>query len=316
MNESERYRDEIAHIFAEASEEIAALPAELAELGQDLLARSNPLRNGGQANRISYLLPYWMGEHIGSPIELCRDLAVGNIFAMLHFFLLDDAMDGGTSRSKAGLRRSLALGQLLYGLFQKRYSRRFSNGSPLWDYYRKYVEEWASAVHSEASVPMNPCDAGQLARKAAPVKVCAAGLLLDAGQPVRIPDTEQAIDLALAVLQLSDDWADWREDLPESNRNAFLSLVREKLSLHTEDLLDERSVKRATYHYQCVDRLAEIAEDYVERAMNIPNAPKRLISFQNTIARSLRIEAFEVEESTRKLALGGGIDYLLSEFRK
>ncbi len=144
MHEIEYYRDELELIFAEASKEIARLPAGLSEKGQQLLALSHPLRNGGGANRISYLLPYWLREQTHSPIEVCRDIAVGNIYAMLHYFLLDDAMDGNGENPDA-IRESLALGQLLDEMFKQRYRRLFPHDSILWSYYRKYLGEWASA---------------------------------------------------------------------------------------------------------------------------------------------------------------------------
>ncbi|WP_199616966.1 hypothetical protein [Paenibacillus alkalitolerans] len=315
MFEIEDYRDELELIFAEALEEIAALPAGLSERGQELLALSHPLYNGGRANVISYLLPYWLREQTHGPIELYRDIAVGNIHAMLHFFLLDDAMDG-SGENPDGVRGSLALSQLLDELFKQRYRRHFPHDSTLWNCYRKYLGEWASAVYSESAKPMNPSDSGQLARKAAPVKICATGMMLHAGRPDRIPDVEEAVDLALAVLQLSDDWADWRDDLPVSNCNAFLSIVRDLLSLRNEEVLDERSVRRAIYNRHAVDRLAEIAESYVGRLRRIPNTPDRLIAFAYAIAQSIRKNALQVDESTQKLALEGGFSNILSKSRK
>jgi hypothetical protein len=316
MKEIENYRDEIELIFAEVSEGIDGFPPGLSGIGHVLLERSHPLRSGGGKNAISYLLPYWFREQFGSPIGLCRDLAVGNIYGMLHFFLLDDAMDRGSGQLE-DIRGSLALGQLLHSLFQQRYNRCFPYDSPLWEYYRKYLGEWASAVYSEPVNPINPSDPGQLARKAAPIKICAAGLLLQSGSPDGIPDAEEAVDLALAVLQLSDDRADWQDDLAaEPNCNAFLSLVREKLSVPAGTLLDERSVKRAIYHHQCLDRLAEIAEDYVERLGRIISAPQRLMAFQSTIAQGIRKDAKSVENSIRRLAAGGGFSNFLSNFEK
>jgi len=313
MSIIESYRHELEHVFAEASAEMAGLPAGLGEIGQALLARSHPLRSGGGANVISYLLPYWLREPADHPIELCRELAIGNIYAMLHFFLLDDAMDGGTGRLEAGgMRGSLALGQLLDGLFQQRYNRHFPNDSLLWDYYRKYVEEWAAAVCTESAVPMDPRDPSRLAGKAAPVKLCAAGLLLFSGQPERIPAAEESVNLALAVLQLSDDWGDWREDLPDANRNAFLTIVREKLALSAEIPLDERTVKRGIYHAQCVDRLADIAEEYGERLGRMRFSPPGLVDFQKAIAQDIRKNAQGIEESTQRLASEGGLSYIWS----
>jgi len=315
MNHFELYRDEIAFIFAEASREIAVFPAGLSEIGQALLARSNPLHNGGGTNTISYLLPYWAGDQLGCPTERSRELAVGNIYAMLHFFLLDDVMDGGRGRVQADIRVVLALSQLLEGLFRQRYAACFQQDSQLWAHFQNYLQEWASAVYMEPKAPINPYDSRKLAGKAAPVKICATGQLILAGQPERIAEMEEAVDLALAILQLSDDMADWQEDLPiSSNPNAFLTHVRETLALPSDHALDEQTVKRAIYHHQAVDRLADLAEAYGERLQRISCAPRHLIDFQSAIAQEIRNEALAIEESTRRLATRGGLDYFLSQF--
>lgn len=312
MPAMQEYRDELELIFSEAFEEIRELPARLRERGQALLERSHPLRNGGRANRISYLLPYWMREVTNSPIELCRDMAVGNLYAMLRYSLLDDAMDG-TERSQEGVRGSLALGQLLEELFRRRYGRRYPHDSKLWNCYRKYVGEWAAAVHSEMESPIDPNDFLRLARKAAPVKLGASGLLLHAGMSDRIPDAEQAVDLALAVLQLSDDWDDWKEDLADPNGNAFLSIARSRLPLSIGQTLEERTVRTAIYHYRAVDALASIAESYAERLRRVRGMPDQLIAFAYAVAEGIRADALRVEQYKRSLADEGAFAQLLSQ---
>lgn len=311
MNAMEDYAEEIERIFAEAGSEIDGLPPGLRELGRTLLARCNPLAGEGGRNAIGYLLPYWVRERTGSPIALCRELAVGNILAMLHYFLLDDAMDGGKGRLAAGLRDSLALGQLLHGRFVRRYARVFPSDSALWEYNDKYTGEWASAVYGEVESPMDPHDPGPLARKAAPAKLCATALLLDAGRTAQIPEMEEAVDLALATLQLSDDWADWREDLPRQNGNGFLTVVRETLAIPSGEPLGEDAVKRAIYHRQAVDRLAGIAEGFAARLRSIPMAPASLIRFQGDIAQGIRGNALSIENATRSLADLGGLSQFL-----
>ncbi|MFD0672812.1 hypothetical protein [Cohnella sp. GCM10027633] len=312
MSVIEEYRDEIAWVFGEASREMESLPDGLREIGQALLTRSNPLTNGGGTNAISYLLPYWLQERTGTPLTLSRELSVGNLYMMLHYFVLDDAMDGGTGRLAAGLRRSLALGQLLQVMYRERYARYFSNESPLWAYERRYAEEWAAVVSREGAAPVDPRDRGKLAGKAAPIKLCVAGLLLSAGQPEHIADMEEAVELALAVLQLSDDWEDWREDLAESNGNAFLTIVRDKLDWPAGVPLDEQNIRRGIYRHGCANALADIAAEYSERLNGMPDVPSRLAGFGSAIARDLRAEARNVDESVHGLATGGGWSHFLS----
>ncbi|WP_256759392.1 class 1 isoprenoid biosynthesis enzyme [Cohnella sp. WQ 127256] len=310
---NEEYKSEIELIFAEAASEISQLPMPLNEQGLAMLAKFNPLQSDTGTNYICFLLPEWLKEQTASTERLCRDLAIGNVFAMLHYFLLDDVMDEGAGFHRAEVRSSLVLSQLLQDLFRQRYHRHLPVDSPFWVYYQSYIVDWASAVSQEGTQLAEPDDPGQLARKSAPVKLCVAGMLLLSGQQELIPDLEKAIDLVLATLQLSDDWVDWQGDLADEEKcNAFLTLVRQQLSLSPEQLLDERRVKQAIYHHSCLVRLAEIAEDYGERLKVIPNVPAVLIAFHDEMAKVIRSDASAVEETVNNLASGGGLSYFLA----
>lgn len=312
MNAIDKYREEIAAVFEEASREMEGLPDEFRGLGQTLLAKSNPLANGGSSNLICFLLPYWMREVTGAPEALCRDLAVGNLFAMLHYFVLDDAMDGQEGRSPQGLRKSLALGQLMHGMYRRRYTSHFPHDSSLWTFERAYEEQWAIVVGGEGSEAVEPRDIARLAGKAAPVKLCATGVLHGSGQTERVRDIEQAVDLALAILQLSDDLEDWREDLADERRNAFLTLVRNKLALAESEPLTEPLVKRAIYRLGCVSELAAVAAELGTRLREIPNVPGSLLAFGEAIEREIRDYALEIDEAVEELAAGGGISRLFA----
>lgn len=313
MNAIDKYRPEIAAMFEEASREMEGLPDEFRELGQALLAKSNPLANGGVSNLICFLLPYWMRETTGGSEALCRDLAVGNLFMMLHYFVLDDAMDGQEGRSPQGLRKSLALGQLLYGMYRQRYTRHFPHDSSLWTYERAYEEQWAIVVGSEGREAVDPRDIARLAGKAALVKLCATGLLLESGKAASIREAEQAIDLALAILQLSDDLEDWREDLADEKRNAFLTLVRSKLALPGSELLTEPLVKRAIYRLGCVSGLADIASEFEAGMRRLPVVPGGLLAFGEAIEREIRAQARAIEEAVEALVAGGGISHFFAK---
>ncbi|RED58149.1 hypothetical protein [Cohnella lupini] len=313
MNGLGGYELEIERIFSEAAEEIARFPSPLDESGLAILARCNPIGGGKGTNQISFLLPYWMREVTECRIETCRDLAVGNLFAMIHYFLMDDVMDhADTASVTAEPRLALALGQLLQTLFFRRYSIHFPADSPLWEHYRDYVSDWAVAVSQEGRTLANPRDPKGLARKSAPVKLCATGLLLLSGQPEAIVLTEEAVDLVLATLQLSDDWMDWLEDLAEEGNNAFLTLVRQRLSLADEEPLDERKVKQSVYRGDSLRMLADIVKGHGERLRAIQNVPADLLSFQASIADGIVRDADRAEDATRLLVTGGGLSYFLS----
>ncbi|RKP51623.1 hypothetical protein D7Z26_17760 [Cohnella endophytica] len=315
MSFADKYAEEIAELFSAATTETTAFPAPLNGLGLALLDKLNPLTSGAGTNYIAFLLPYWLREQTACSGVLCRDLAIGNVFAMVHFFLLDDAMDSETGVGGLPAREALALGQLFQAAFQRRYGRHFAADSPIWTYYRRYLEQWASAVSQEGALPADPSDSARLAAKSAPVKLCAAGMLLLSGQEQRIPELEQAIDLVLATLQLSDDWTDWNEDLQDGGHgNAFLTIVRETLGVEPDQPLEERSVRRAIYRANALEGLSRIARSYGERLMTLANVPERLLEMQEMLQVGLEKDASDAERKTNELASEGGLSYILSKF--
>jgi hypothetical protein len=311
----EELRPELEYVFAEAMAEIALYPDPLNDRGLALLELSNPLSGHEETNYISYLLPFWVREQASVSMELCSELAIGNLFAMLHFFLLDDAIDAGDRLDVDQTRSSLVLGQLLNHSFHHRYYRHFPAGSPLWSFYTRYLAEWAEAVSQEGKFPVDPCDARLLARKSSPVKLCAIAILMAADHTERVAGMEEAIDLTLGTLQLADDWADWREDLAHENCSAFLTLARSSLSLDPAIPLNEQSVLQAIYRLGCLDRLADIASDNGQRLTQISHVPVKLIDFHNRLVYGLKKDAMFAEETTSQLALGG-FSYLLSNIAK
>jgi len=311
----DRYRDELTAIFEVAARETDGYPPPLDELGRAWVNRLDPAR-GARSNYIGYLLPYWIGEETGVELAVCRGLAAANIHALVHFFLLDDVIDTGPGMAKADIREGLVLGQLFQASFQRGYARHYAPNSPLWSHYQHYLAEWAHAISQEAVTPADPDDPGQLAGKSSPVKLSAAGILLQAGRHEQITELEEAVDLTLATLQLSDDWADWQEDLAAGNDSAFLLLVRRCLNMERHESLDEQQVKRAIYRHGCLDRLAEIVEGYCARATLLPHAPKMLISFHRALVTGIQGDARAAAERTKQLLTGGGFDYFLSNLSK
>ncbi|CAI6086622.1 hypothetical protein [Cohnella sp. JJ-181] len=306
---------EIGNIFAEAAAGADAYPGPLGAAIRGLVKRAEPTDRDRKSNYIAFMLPSWIGERTGADPALCRDLAVGNVYAMLHFFLLDDVMDGGDAGMEG--RRALAVGQLLQALFTERYARRFPPDSPLWAYYRTYLAEWGNAVSEEGLRRADPRDPRALARKSAPVKLGATAILLSAGLPEQIRDTEEAVELALASLQLADDWADWREDLNEERCNAFLTLVRrESLALPEDQPLQERLVLQAIYRKGALETLASIVLGYGERLASLPRIPQGLPRFQQEILSGILHDVQATRDATDKLASGGGFSYFLSKMKE
>lgn len=338
MSWIERYRAEVDLAFAEAAEEMKRLPPPLRAGGLELLARVHPSGGKGGTNYICYLLPFWMrtppnttpdrgqtqrnstpdrtpAQTAPAPSNFCRDLAVGNLLAMLHFFMLDDAMDAADAESRLAARENLALGQLLHSGFLRRYYRHFPAASTLWNDYETYLAEWAAAVADEGKTPADPSDVRRLARKSSPLKLCAAGMLIRSGREQLIAPIGAAIELVLATLQLADDWTDWRDDLSDERCNAFLTLARQTLSVPPDRPLDEQSVKQAIYRGGCLRQLSALADANGDRLRNMPHVPDDLIAFHGTLAEGIRRDALAAEQFTDSLALGG-LSCFLSNYEK
>ncbi|MCC3372698.1 hypothetical protein [Cohnella sp. REN36] len=313
MEKLTEYRDEIERVFAEAANEASRFPAPFDRIGHTLLDRCNPRSAGGRTNLVCFLLPFWLKERTESSDTLCLNLAVGNVFAMLHFFLLDDVIDGDAGEGGIGAREALLLSELCRERFRAYYNRHFGADSALWAYERRYLEEWTRAVADERKVPADPRDPERLARKSAPLKLSSTGMLLLAGRQADIPRLSEAIELVLATLQLSDDWADWREDLAQEQANAFLELVREGAELPPDEPLTERRVRQAIYRESALDRLAGIARTYGERLDAMADVPPPLLDFHEEMYRELVRDAAAAQETVRRLAAEGGFSYFLSK---
>ncbi|MGN7457192.1 hypothetical protein ACTHPH_20470 [Paenibacillus pasadenensis] len=308
----EMARKEAAAIFADAREGASACPEPLRGVLRQLIDRADPSAREGGSNFIAYLLPAWTGEQAGLPPAVGRELAVGSVYMMLHYLLLDDVMDG--DEIGLGPKEALAAGQLLHSLFLERYERAVPGSAELWSRYRAYAGEWAQAVSQEGRQRAEPQDAAALAAKSAPVKIGAAAVWLAAGRPERIADAEQATELALASLQLADDWADWRDDLAagEERSNAFLTLVRRMLDQPEEQPLAERLVRRAVYQEDAVERLAELVRGHRRELSDRHEAPSGLAGFHRAVLAGIEADVMSIRQTADGLALNGGFFHYLS----
>lgn len=324
----DRYRAELAEAFAEAAAATEQFPEHLGKLGRTMLDACNPLVTGKPSNYITYLLPYWMDDVTGLGSRVCRDLAAGSICAMMHYSIVDDLMD--RPEAAADSRRMLALGQLFHAAFQTRYARHVrAEPERLWMLYERYTAEWAAAVGRESERRADPLDVRQLAGKSAPVKLGAAAMLITAGMDERLPEIEHAIELALAVLQLSDDWQDWDEDLHAPSGNAFLTIVHDVLEgdggdpggggaerngdgLADDRPLTEQDVKKAIFRRGALRRLSNIADGYAGR-IEARESPAMLKRFARTLADSIRHGADETDRAVSRLITGGGFSRIISE---
>ncbi|PZD94423.1 hypothetical protein DNH61_18665 [Paenibacillus sambharensis] len=305
------YEEDLRRVFARVKDVAAGFPAPLDRESLSYLSHFDPCLEHSSKNYICYLLPFWLMGQADVKPTVCRDLAAANVMAMLHFFIIDDAMDTDDGRRWL----YLPAGQLFYEAFQDCYRQHFPAASPLWELYKNYIRDWAEQVVSERINGTSPGDWAAIARKAGPLKLSSSAVLLLSGAGDRIPDISEAVDLVLTTLQLADDWADWKDDLNVEGNNALLALIREKLQLGKDERLTAEAVKQAVYVDKALADYVSLANLNRERLAQIENAPVHLTAFHDYICNRLEEDAKQIE-SSRMMLEQGGLSYWLSKLVK
>ncbi|MET3208127.1 UNVERIFIED_CONTAM: hypothetical protein ABIC26_001063 [Paenibacillus sp. PvR008] len=301
------YKDELENVFREAEERTAAFPAPFQSQGLDYLARFNPLREDSTRNYICYLLPFWLQELTGLAPETCRKLSLGNVFVMAHYLIQDDVMDTAADNRKT----QLALSQLFYTECLDVYRDLFPASSPFWTYARTYIGEWAVSVTSEGTKDYFQGERHQVALKASPLKMAGTGALLLAGRSDLIQIITDMTDTALVVLQMSDDWADWSEDLEENSYNCLLSHISAEQKTAYREGLGPEQIQEAIYVRGALASYVSIADQAVQQLENLEPDIPGLRMFTRSIAEELGEEAAEIEAGRSHLRRGG-LDFWLS----
>ncbi|MBM7564808.1 hypothetical protein [Paenibacillus sacheonensis] len=304
MNWSTDYESELVHVFEEAERRIDAYPAPLNAKGRAYLQAFNPLNPSGTKNHICYLLPFWMKPVTVLPARQYRDLSLANVFVMLYFFTQDDLMDTAPEDWK----EQLALGNLFHLSMLELYRGMFDSSSPFWEHYREYVTNWSLAVaYEKPFVALTP---SALALKAAPVKLASTGALYLAGRQDLEIVVSEAVDLALATLQYSDDWADWEEDFDSRNANSLISMiVSEEAPSSTP--ISKKDIQNAIYIHGALSRFSRMAEVNCESLESLQLPLPHLAAFQENLARNL-VQSAEHLERNKRLLLDGGFSFYLS----
>ncbi|REE91679.1 hypothetical protein A8990_104187 [Paenibacillus taihuensis] len=299
------YEHELAHVFLAAENLIDAFPAPLNDKGREYLQAFNPLNPSGTKNHICYLLPFWMQPITELDSQRYRDLSLANVFVMLYFFIQDDLMDTAPSDWK----EQLALGNMFHLSMLDLYRSLFESSSPFWNYYRAYVTDWSMAVAYET--PFVSLSPAKLAQKAAPVKLASIGALLLAGRNELESAVSEAVDLVLATLQMSDDWADWEEDFDLHNANSLISMIASEKEA-SPSLITRTDIRNAIYIDGALSRYSRLAQENGEAFVGLELTLPYLAAFQSHLADKLK-EASEHLSQTKKQLLGGGFTYWLSQ---
>ncbi|NIK78621.1 hypothetical protein FHS15_003767 [Paenibacillus castaneae] len=301
-----RYKKQLAYVFNEAEQRIAAFPAPLDSIGLAYADKFNPTKQDSGKDYICCLLPFWVKESAGINDDQCERLALANVYGMLYFFIQDDIMD---SKPSSNWKERLALGNLLMLEMFNIFRKLFPSSSAFWEHYDSYVLDWADSVVNENSEDFFIKDPIRTAGKASPVKTASTGALLLSGREALIPSLEHAIDIVLMTLQMADDYADWKEDLADGSYNGLLAMIAADRD-NTEPLT-EKEVENAIYIRGCMKPYTQIAQDNHKKLLATRVGANELIQFHAYIIGHL-IDVAETIESNLALHLKGGFEYFLS----
>lgn len=305
------YTEELGLAFSEAASILEKLPASFRQLAIDYLDRFNVLKEGRKNNYICYLLPLWLNKLTDVPLKQCREFVVANIFGMMYYHLIDAAMD---KRDEFSVHR-LPLAEFIHLEFVNLYSKSFPANSSFWDYYRKFIGQWAEAVSTENTIDAYYTNPVLMGHKAAPVKLCIVATLLLSQREELIPDLEQSVDTVLITLQMLDDWEDWEVDLQEGNYNSLVSLVQQECNIPEDRGPSPAEMNQALCDLLILSTYAKQAKKHHDRLSTIESLVPDLYDFHLSLVDNLSSGALHFEKE-RQLLLQGGLNYYLSKIIK
>ena len=300
------FKDETSHIFMASQRVIENFPPPLNHKGLTYLSKFDARREDSAKNYICYLLPFWLKELSPLKKEDYVALSVGNVFAMLYFFIQDDIMDSKTNLD----RDQIPLANLLHMHFLEIYRNYFPSTSPFWIYFHQYIREWADGVSNESQEDYFHTNLAMMASKAAPLKLSSTGALLLSGKSDLVSPLSDMINHVLITLQMADDWIDWQEDYNDNNYNGLISMI--KAENNTGEPITIGHIKNAIFIHDVMKRYTEIAirnHTYIQQLnLNLPY----LLSFHETLVNDL-IKDAELIENDKILQTHGGLHYFLSK---
>ncbi|AOZ92033.1 hypothetical protein [Paenibacillus crassostreae] len=300
------FEKDIAQVFIETQQIVEKFPPPLNHKGLAYLSKFDIRQDDSTKNYICYLLPFWCNDISQLKKDTIVRLSVGNVLAMLYFFIQDDLMDSQDSLD----RDQVPLANLLYIHFFEIYLAYFPFDSPFWAYFHQYIVEWTDGVANEPHEDYFQTDLIKIARKAAPLKLSSTAVLLLSNQSNLVFTASDMIDHVLVTLQMADDWNDWEDDYTENNYNGLISLIRFK---HDQsDIISIEEIKRAIFVQDIMQYYTKFAisnHTYIEQLnLNLPY----LLSFHHTLVNHLKRDAESINEKKR-LQASGGLNYWLSK---
>lgn len=221
---TEEMAQEVANIQTRYEAYRSSLPSHLRSLIIKV-PKPDKLMSPGRLSVLA--LPFWVGDVFGVELEICRQIALANLFGLLHFVAQDHLSDGQSPITEIP---SLAIsGTLLQQQMYNHYLQCFPPETQFWSLMNKYWQEWAESIAWERQVGAfsPPTDENLLraARKAAPLKISTSGIAILSNREDQIPNLEKAIDMMHMVMQMADDMTDIAEDIAGNRFNTLLSTM-------------------------------------------------------------------------------------------
>jgi hypothetical protein len=237
---------ELAQVHAGYRAYIDSLPSAVRSL-MIIVPTPDVFMSSGRLSVIA--LPFWVGKSINVDLEICRKIALANIFGLLHFIVQDNLTDGDWSEET--MPGHVLSGTLYLQQMFARYQQFFPPQSTFWSLLNQYWLEWADSIvwerQANTDISFSAENMLKAARKAAPLKISTSGLALLGKQENLIPDLEQAVDLMHIVMQMADDLVDMAEDLNSNRYNSALSLMFSRGTLNLQAEIEINQVGRALF---------------------------------------------------------------------
>ena len=264
------FDSDVEWILEACERRVSTYPPSLRQAGRAFLDKYQLSKKTSQRKGLIYLLPFWLKETLGVDQEACRLSALGITFGTLYFFVQDAVIDTRPGEYKGHL---LPLGSLFFLDFIAPYRSLFDPHSPFWDFFEKYIQEWAESVLWEREQHWGKVreygeeDLIRLGRKAAPLKTPCTAMSLLAGREDAIDLLEEMLDYNLVVVQLMDDLRDWRGDLARGNYTYFLTRVMAAQGICSPASLTEAEVEKALFIGKVFEEVLDLAAEYNWRTL-------------------------------------------------
>jgi hypothetical protein len=262
------FSDDVFSAFECAKNQISEYPPDLVQKGLAYLEKYNLFNKNSTKNYVCYLLPFWLHKIFPIKKDTCKYLSIGNIFAMLYFFIQDDLFDTHVLQTDNHL-----LAHFFLTDFLACYLNNSLDPNKILYYFKIYLKDWSQSITQEQDgyweKQNNNINIYNLANKTAPLKLTIASMALAADKVEMIDEVSKIVDLILIKLQLLDDWHDWRKDMEQKNCTYFLNKTMELSNIKDFSQLREIHVQKAIYHGNIIDNiLLQLCELYNQTNMN------------------------------------------------